>query len=226
VLHAARAGRDRAADHGSDGPDRRRPLDPDALIDTLHARFRLLGRQGLVTIAIAGIEMAAWDAAAKAQDEPLVTLLGGAPRPIPAYASLRTMAPGAASEGAGDAVARGFAGVKLKVGGGSLREDLETIRAVRAAIGSGAELMIDYNQSLTVADALHRVRALDGECLAWIEEPTRPRRAGQRRRRARLPAGSSGCQPAVERAGGPPLGGQLTPRPRSAQRSAHASSGG
>jgi Enolase C-terminal domain-like/Mandelate racemase / muconate lactonizing enzyme, N-terminal domain len=71
------------------------------------------------------------------------------------------------------AVARGFAGVKLKVGGGSLGQDLEAIRAVRAAIGSDAELMVDYNQSLPVAEALDRVRALDDEGLTWIEEPTR-----------------------------------------------------
>ena len=148
-------------------------LDPDALSDTLHARFRLLGLQGLVTIAIAGIEMAAWDAIAKAQDEPLATLLGGTPRPIPAYASLRTMAADAAASEAGEAMAAGFTGVKLKLGGGSLAKDLNAIRAVRAAIGPSAELMVDYNQSLTVTGALDRVRALDDEGLAWIEEPTR-----------------------------------------------------
>ncbi len=148
-------------------------LDPDALIERLRARFRLLGLQGLVTIAIAAIDMAAWDAAAKAQDQPLSTLLGGEPRPIPAYASLRTMVPGAAAEEAGEALARGFGGVKLKVGGATVAQDLEAIRAVRAAIGPEAELMIDYNQSLTVDEALDRVRALDDEGLAWIEEPTR-----------------------------------------------------
>jgi len=44
---------------------------------------------------------------------------------------------------------------------------------VRGAIGDRAELMVDYNQSLSVAEALDRVRALDDEGLAWIEEPTR-----------------------------------------------------
>jgi mandelate racemase len=148
-------------------------LDPDRLTEALRARFRLLGLQGLVTIAIAAVEMAAWDAAAKERGEPLATLLGGAPRPIQAYASLRTMAPGPAADEAGEAVARGFAGVKLKVGGGALAQDLDAIHAVRAAIGPDAELMVDYNQSLTVTEALDRVRALDDEGLAWIEEPTR-----------------------------------------------------
>jgi mandelate racemase len=148
-------------------------LDPDALTDALHARFRLLGLQGLVTIAIAAIEMAAWDAVAKAQDKPLASLLGGEPRPIPAYASLRTMAPSAAATEAGKAVDAGFAGVKLKVGGGTLAQDLDAIRAVRGVIGPEAELMVDYNQCLTVAEALDRVPALDDEGVAWIEEPTR-----------------------------------------------------
>jgi mandelate racemase len=92
---------------------------------------------------------------------------------IPAYASLRTMGAGATAEEAGEAVARGFGGVKLKVGGGTVAQDLEAIRAVRAAIGPEPELMIDYNQSLTVDEALDRLRALDDEGLAWIEEPTR-----------------------------------------------------
>ena len=149
------------------------PLDPDAVQATLQAGFRLLGLQGLVTIAIAGVEMAAWDAKAKALGVPLTKLLGGEPRPIPAYASLRTMAPGAAAEEAGEAVARGFGGVKLKLGGGTLADDLDAIRAVRGAIGQRTELMVDYNQSLSVDEAIHRVRALDAKALTWIEEPTR-----------------------------------------------------
>jgi mandelate racemase len=117
--------------------------------------------------------MAAWDACARARGVSLATLLGGNSRPIPAYAILRTMAPGTAAEEAAEAVAHGFVGVKVKVGRGTLGEDLDAIRAVRAAIGSDAELMIDYNQSLSVDDALDRVRALDDEGVAWIEEPTR-----------------------------------------------------
>jgi len=148
-------------------------LDPDGLQATLQARFRLLGLQGLVTIAIAGVEMAAWDAKAKAHRVSLTELLGGEPRPIPAYASLRTMGPGAAAEEAGEAVARGFGGVKLKLGGGTLADDLDAIRAVRGAIGPRTELMVDYNQSLSVDEAVHRVRALDAKGLTWIEEPTR-----------------------------------------------------
>ncbi|MBV8300053.1 MAG: hypothetical protein JO083_10975, partial [Candidatus Eremiobacteraeota bacterium] len=72
---------------------------PFAVEAKLQRHFRLLGPQGLTGIAMAGIDMALWDARAKACGVPLVTLLGGAPKPIPAYASLRTMSPdGAATE--------------------------------------------------------------------------------------------------------------------------------
>jgi len=139
----------------------------------LQRHFRLLGPQGLTGIAMAGIDMALWDARAKACGVPLVTLLGGEPKPIPAYASLRTMSPTGAAAEAAELVARGFTAIKVKIGRAGLAADLETIRAVRAAIGGDAKLMVDYNQSLSVPDAIDRARALDDEGLYWIEEPTR-----------------------------------------------------
>ena len=139
----------------------------------LQRHFRLLGPQGLTGIAMAGIDMALWDALARACGVPLVTLLGGVPAPIPAYASLRTMSPGGAAAEAEEVLALGFTAIKVKIGRGSLAADLETIRAVRSAIGDQARLMIDYNQSLSVAEAIERARVLDDEGLYWIEEPTR-----------------------------------------------------
>lgn len=134
--------------------------------------FRLLGPQGLTGIAMAGVDMALWDARAKACGVPLVTLLGGVPKRIPAYASLRTMSPEGASAEAEELVARGFRGIKVKVGRADLAADLATIRAVRRAIGESVKLMVDYNQSLSVPEAIDRARVLDGEGLTWIEEPT------------------------------------------------------
>src|SRR5690242_9470844 len=74
----------------------------------LDAHFKLLGTQGLTGIAIAGIDMARHDAIARTQGVPLVTLLGGEPRPIPAYASLRSMGARAAAEEAEAARAQGL----------------------------------------------------------------------------------------------------------------------
>ena len=146
---------------------------PAAVERKLQRHFRLLGPQGLTGIAMAGIDMALWDARAKACGVPLVTLLGGEPKPIPAYASLRTMSAAGAAAEAEALVARGFTAIKVKIGRADLAADLETIRAVRGAIGGGTKLMVDYNQSLAVPDAIDRVRALDDEGLYWIEEPTR-----------------------------------------------------
>lgn len=139
----------------------------------LHQHFRLLGSQGLTGIAMAGIDMALWDARAKACGVPLVTLLGGEPRPIPAYASLRTMNPAGAAAEAAEMLALGFSALKIKVGRDDLAADLAAIRAVRHAVGDGIALMVDYNQSLAVPEAIDRIRALDEEGLYWIEEPTR-----------------------------------------------------
>jgi mandelate racemase len=139
----------------------------------LQRHFRLLGPQGPTGIAMAGIDMALWDALAKACGVPLVTLLGGELKPVPAYASLRTMSPEGAAAEAEEALVLGFTAIKVKIGHGDLAADLETIRAVRRAVGDTTKLMVDYNQNLSVADAIDQIRVLDEEGLYWIEEPTR-----------------------------------------------------
>jgi mandelate racemase len=140
---------------------------------TLLQHIRLLGSQGLTGMAMAGIDMALWDARAKACGVSLVTLLGGEPKPIPAYASLRAASPQRAASEAEEMRALGFTAIKVKIGHNDLAADLEMIRAVRRAIGDGATLMVDYNQSLSVVEAVNRVHVLDGEGVYWIEEPTR-----------------------------------------------------
>jgi mandelate racemase len=63
-------------------------LAPAAIEQKLARRFRLLGTQGLVGMAIAGIDMALWDALAKAHNVSLISLLGGSARPVPAYGAV------------------------------------------------------------------------------------------------------------------------------------------
>ncbi|HEY0798461.1 MAG TPA: enolase C-terminal domain-like protein [Candidatus Baltobacteraceae bacterium] len=145
---------------------------PFSVERTLQRHFRLIGPQGLTGAAMAAIDMALWDALGKASSLPLVTLLGGEPKPIPAYASLRSMSSTAAAIEAQEAMALGFRAIKIKVGHGDIETDLASIRAVRAAIGDKPKLMVDYNQSLSVPEATHRARILDDENIYWIEEPT------------------------------------------------------
>ena len=145
---------------------------PEALAQGWAARFRLLGTAGLLGMALAGVEMAAWDVLAKQAGLPLYSLLGGGPRPVKAYASLGLDGIDPGQRLASDAVARGFRAVKIKLGYATLAQDLEVARAIRDAVGPTVDLMVDYNQSLSVPEAIRRGRALDNEGLAWIEEPT------------------------------------------------------
>lgn len=145
---------------------------PLAVERALAGHFRLLGPQGLTGIAMAGIDMALWDALAQAAGLALVRLLGGEPRPIPAYASLRSMSPWVAATEAQEVAAYGFDAIKVKLGRSDLAADLEVVRAIRSTVGHGIRLMVDYNQSLSVPEAIARGRVLESEGVSWIEEPT------------------------------------------------------
>jgi mandelate racemase len=141
----------------------------------LTARFALLGLAGLQRIAQSAIDMAAWDTLARARNLPLARLLGGVPKPIRAYNSkgLGIMPAEAAADEALKLLGEGFTAVKIRVGRPEAADDLKVVRAVRKAAGDSVTLMCDYNQSLTVAEAIRRCRMLDGEGLLWIEEPVR-----------------------------------------------------
>jgi mandelate racemase len=148
---------------------------PTEIERKLRKSFQLLGPQGLTGIAMAGIDMAAWDALAKACGMPLVRLLGGEPREIPAYNScgLGMIGGERAAEEAQELVAPGFGAIKIRLGYPERETDVGVVRAVRRSISEDVVLMSDYNQSLSVAEAQRRAAVLDGEGLYWIEEPTR-----------------------------------------------------
>jgi mandelate racemase len=142
----------------------------------LRARYTLLGVHNIVLFAMSGIDMAAWDAYAQALGQPLVRLLGATPRPIPAYNSkgLGIMPLDRLVSEANELVAEGFRAVKLRLGRREAREDIEALRAVKKAIGPDITLMVDFNQVLTVAEAIKRGRLIDEEGgVYWIEEPIR-----------------------------------------------------
>lgn len=149
------------------------PAAPAVVARRLRDRFRLAGSTGLVAMVMAGIDMALWDARARACEVPLVTLLGGEPGRLPAYASLRSMAPPAAAAEAEELMGSGFAAVKAKVGRADVAADQEMVRTLRRVMGDQALIMVDYNQSLSVREAIERARVLGDEGVYWVEEPTR-----------------------------------------------------
>jgi mandelate racemase len=150
--------------------DRVAPLD---LWAKLARRFALIGVQGIVRMAMAGFDVACWDALAIAAGLPLARLLGAEPRAVPAYNScgLGLMGPEAVADEAQE-LAQDFRAVKLRLGYPTCRQDIAALHAVRRRLPD-VTIMVDYNQALTLAEALERGRALDREDIAWLEEPIR-----------------------------------------------------
>lgn len=150
-------------------------LAPVDFAQRLQQRYRLLGAQGVVRMALAGFDVACWDALAQAAGMPLADFIGSRPRPIPAYNSngLGLMLAEQVADEAEALLDGGFRAVKLRLGRATAAEDLAVVRAVRGRVADDVVLMADYNQALTVTEAIQRGRALDGEGLSWIEEPVR-----------------------------------------------------
>jgi mandelate racemase len=149
------------------------PLD---LERKLRAKYALLGVHNIVLFAMSGIDMAAWDALSQAHGVPLARLLGAAPRPVPAYNSngLGILPLKDLEREAVALVEEGFRAVKLRLGRPDAEQDLLALKAVKKQIPEKTVLMVDFNQSLTVAEAIRRGRMIDDEGgVYWIEEPVR-----------------------------------------------------
>ena len=147
-------------------------LAPVEIEQKLANRFRLLGTQGLVGIALAAIDMALWDALARVHGVPLVRLLGGAEKPLRPYGAVGYDGVKGCAKAAEGWATRGFTGIKAKIGYPTVQEDVAVVRAMRKAAGPEMLIMVDYNQCLTPTEAVGRLRVLDDEGLTWVEEPT------------------------------------------------------
>jgi mandelate racemase len=148
-----------------------RPVAPTDLMAAMNAKFRLLGWQGLVGMAVSGLDMAYWDALGQIAGRPLAELLGGAPRPIKAYDSYGVVDPIADEKALRRSLDQGFRGIKIKGGDGDAANDERVVKGVRALLGPDIALMIDFNQSLDPAEATRRIARLAPYDLHWIEEP-------------------------------------------------------
>ena len=147
---------------------------PVRLYQKVAKGLSLLGHQGLAVMARAGFDICCWDALAKAAGVPLVTLLGGTVQRVRAYNSngLGLMSPAEVADEAPALVAEGnFDAIKIRFGRPTLEDDLAALHAVREAVGEDVILPCDFNQGLTVMEAIRRGHALDREDIYWIEEP-------------------------------------------------------
>lgn len=131
------------------------------------------GTAGLSSYGISAIDLALWDLLGKSLDVPVWKLLGAQRTAIPTYAMVGWLELDVAGleTVSAKAMEQGFRGVKMKVGGGPLSEDLQRIKAVRGVIGPDAPLMVDANQAFGYDEALRRGRAYEGLGCRWFEEP-------------------------------------------------------
>jgi L-alanine-DL-glutamate epimerase-like enolase superfamily enzyme len=150
--------------------------EPYAMLADFRVYFAALGHaRGVAAEAMSGVDMALWDLRAKAEGKPLCVALGGAPGPVPLYASPVPFLPSTdkTQAAARRLVGEGFNAIKLKIGRGAAI-DLEHIAATRAAIGPAIGLMLDVNCGYDEATAIEVGRQLDRHRVTWFEEPIPP----------------------------------------------------
>src|SRR6187200_2003094 len=114
-----------------------RPLSPLDDFQSARKTLNFVGYEGIAMIAVAGIDMAIWDALAKAAGMPLAVMLGGSLGGVPAYNSngLWLTDVSTLAKEAQELVAEGqFKGLKLRLGRERLADDLAALRAVREGV--------------------------------------------------------------------------------------------
>src|SRR6516165_5523495 len=154
------------------------PFEIDRLIQRMYEGTIFFGRQGAVIQAMSGVEIALWDIVGKATNRPVYQLLGGGFRKkFKAYASILFGDTPAETEAIGRKLAgQGYRAVKFGWGpmGQSEESDIAHVRAARAGVGQGVELMVDAGLCWDTATAIRRARQFDPFGLTWLEEPLHP----------------------------------------------------
>ena len=153
---------------------RNKTLSPYDNYEELRKSLHFVGYEGLSLIAVSGVDIAIWDAMAKAADMPLCNFLGGSLGKVKAYNSngLWLAENKFLASEAADLVYEGnFSAIKMRLGRENFNDDLEATNIVRQAVGEQVKLMVDFNQSLSLDEALNRCHKLDELNLFWIEEP-------------------------------------------------------
>ena len=148
----------------------------EQLWETMWWRLHYIGRGGLVSFALAAVDIALWDLKGQRESEPLWRLLGGVSDRVQPYAGgidLHLSQDALVAQTRAN-LDKGFRAIKIKVGRDNLREDVERVAAVRALLGPDLPLMVDANMRWTVERAIRVARQLREYDVFWLEEPTIP----------------------------------------------------
>ncbi len=128
----------------------------------------------ITSLALATIDTALWDIRCKTTQLPLWKILGGYKSKVPLYSTEGGWLHLSVDELVEDAVTMktaGFIGSKIKIGRSKLSDDRDRLRAVREAVGDDYLIMVDANQSFSLAEALRRIPMLEANNIHWFEEP-------------------------------------------------------
>jgi L-alanine-DL-glutamate epimerase-like enolase superfamily enzyme len=157
---------------------RRSLLELGALSSSMRETMVVSAKGGAAWAAMSALDIALWDALGRALGQPVCTLLGAQRRRVPAYASAGLYGQGKTPD---DLAAEmksyadlGFAGVKLKIGGVPMAEDLARVAAVREAVGPGVRLLVDALYAYSVPEAMRMARALERYDIGFLEAPVAP----------------------------------------------------
>lgn len=144
---------------------------PEKLWQNMDASLNRIGR-GAHYLAMAAIDVAAWDLRANCLGQPLGIAMGGVARTMPVYGSggyRPNQTPEQTRDQAQAHVAEGFSAIKLRLAGNC--GDLKLLRAARDAVDDTIGIMTDANEKCDLANALELATACaDHRCL-WLEEP-------------------------------------------------------
>ncbi|MDX5383999.1 MAG: hypothetical protein LPJ92_13225 [Rhodobacterales bacterium] len=149
------------------------PCLPEHITDKILRHFRLFGGTGIVTMAMAAVDMAVWDIVGKAVGQPIYRVLGGTSPEVRTYESsgLGIGDHGTIRQQAESFLKNGNTTMKLRLGYETLAGDMSALDMLANAFGSSVQLMVDYNQGLTPPEAMERCKEIDKRGLLWIEEP-------------------------------------------------------
>ena len=134
------------------------------------------GMGAAAAMALSGLDMALWDLRCQATGWSLYRLLGGAAKPIKAYAggiALGWQEPSLLAEEALGHIATGYRALKLRVGD-TAAKDIARVRAVRKAVGDEIDILVDANTNYSLDDVRKVMPAYEEAAVGWLEEPFPP----------------------------------------------------
>lgn len=148
------------------------PLRHGETLQRMLRSIRNMGQTGIAMMAVSAIDNALWDLRARLVNLPLVGLLGQVRTGIPVYGSggFTTYSSKRLADQLGGWAARGFGGVKMKIGTHP-EKDPERVRTAREAIGDHCNLFVDANGAYSATQAIEMAHRFAEQGVSWFEEP-------------------------------------------------------